>query len=97
MVVINKVIEILNRVNKNIEESKILVLGLAYKKNIDDLRESPALVIIDSLLRLGTCVKYCDPYIDHIPITKKYNFQLKSLALTSKNIAPPLQTSAPNI
>ena len=79
--VINKVGETLNLIGKSFRGSKILVLGLAYKKNIDDLRESPSLVLIDKLLYLGAKVSYSDPYFASVPSTRKH--QLK---LTSKNI-----------
>ena len=79
--VIQKTGECLNQVGKTIKNSRILLLGLAYKKNIDDIRESPSLKIMDQLLDLGANIKYSDPYIDHIPPTRKYNFQLKSVIL----------------
>lgn len=54
---------ILNRYKKPLNGSKILVLGVAYKQDIDDYRESPALVVIDILKKKGANVKYFDPYI----------------------------------
>jgi UDP-N-acetyl-D-glucosamine dehydrogenase len=54
---------ILNRFEKSLKGSKILVLGVAYKQDIDDYRESPALVVIDILKSMGAEVKYFDPYI----------------------------------
>lgn len=54
---------ILNRYKKSLNGSKILVLGVAYKQNIDDFRESPALVVIDILKNMGADVKFYDPYI----------------------------------
>jgi UDP-N-acetyl-D-glucosamine dehydrogenase len=61
--VINKVIDALNSVRKPVNGSKVLVLGVAYKKNIDDLRESPAIDIIGLLEERGAEVCYHDPYI----------------------------------
>lgn len=52
--------------------ARILLLGLAYKKNVDDLRESPALVIMDELARQGAAVEYFDPWIAEIPQTRAH-------------------------
>ena len=54
---------ILNRYKKSLNGSQILVLGVAYKQDIDDYRESPALVVIDVLKSMGAEVKFFDPYI----------------------------------
>ncbi|MBT4828123.1 MAG: nucleotide sugar dehydrogenase [Candidatus Marinimicrobia bacterium] len=81
--VIQKVSESLNAVGKSIKNSRILVLGLAYKKNIDDLRESPSLELIDILIGKGALVDYCDPYFKSIPNTRKYQIELNSKELTA--------------
>ncbi len=67
--VINKVLKVLNLFKKSVSSSKILLLGAAYKKNIDDYRESPAIKIIDELIKLKASVNYFDPYIDEIDIS----------------------------
>ena len=64
---------------KNIKESKILVIGIAYKRDIDDIRESPAIKIIDLLTEKGASIQYHDPFI------KKFK-NLKSIDLTGSNI-----------
>ena len=84
--VVNKISEALNNTAKSIKSSKILVLGLSYKKNIDDLRESPSLQIIDKLINLGANVQFSDPFFDKIPPLRKFNFDLKSIVLNQKNI-----------
>lgn len=84
--VVQKVIEALNDNNKTLKDSKILVLGVAYKKNIDDMRESPALKLIDILSKKGAIVDYNDPYCPIIPKKSKYNFELKSIDLTKENL-----------
>jgi UDP-N-acetyl-D-glucosamine dehydrogenase len=62
--VVEKTAESLDhRLGKSLSQSKILVVGIAYKKNIDDLRESPALPIIEQLLRRGADVSYYDPHV----------------------------------
>ena len=91
--VLNKIVLALNKVSKSVNGSKILILGLSYKKNVDDLRESPALQILDSLKKMGGDVSYSDPYFKSIPRTRKYNFSLKSVELTPKN----LKSSDPSI
>jgi UDP-N-acetyl-D-glucosamine dehydrogenase len=64
--VVGKVQEALNRVRRSVNGSRILVLGVAYKPNIDDVRESPAIEIIEELERLGADVRYHDPYIERV-------------------------------
>ena len=82
--VIKKLDEALNNNSKSIKNSRILVMGLAYKKNVDDLRESPALKLIDLLFNLGSIVEYSDPFIPELSKTMKYNFSLKSVSINSK-------------
>lgn len=62
----------LNDRRKAVKESRVLVLGLAYKKNIDDPRESPAFEIIESLLELGAVVSYHDPYVPKAPMMRSW-------------------------
>ena len=68
---------------KNISESKVLILGMAYKKNVDDMRESPSLELIELLLNKHADVEYHDFYIPEIPKSRKYDFNLKSIKLES--------------
>ena len=82
--VIQKVSESLNSIGKSIKNSRVLILGLAYKKNLDDLRESPSLELIDILFDKGGLVEYCDPYFESIPKTRKYQIELKSKELNAK-------------
>jgi UDP-N-acetyl-D-glucosamine dehydrogenase len=71
----------LNRHKKAINGSKVLVLGVAYKKDIDDLRESPALTIIELLQKEGAQVSYNDPYFPTIGKGRKYDLQMKCASL----------------
>ncbi len=64
--VIQKTISELKKVNKKIEKSNILILGVSYKSNIDDIRESPSLDVIEKLLNLNAIVSYDDKYISKI-------------------------------
>jgi len=66
--VVSKIAEALNDAQKSIKGSKILILGVAYKKDIDDLRESPALKVIEILGQKGALISYHDPYINKIGV-----------------------------
>ncbi|WP_339616438.1 nucleotide sugar dehydrogenase [uncultured Gilvimarinus sp.] len=84
--VVNKVAEALNQHRKAINGSRILVLGLAYKKNIDDTRESPAVEIMQQLQNKGALIDYSDPYVPIFPNKRDYHFDLKSVTLTPGTI-----------
>lgn len=85
--VIQKCIEVLNKHNKSIFGSKILILGVAYKKDVDDARESPALKIIDILLKKYNCkVDYNDPFIPELKEFRKYKFNQNSVSLAPENL-----------
>lgn len=71
----------LNRHKKSINGSRVLVLGVAYKKDIDDLRESPSLTIIELLQKEGAEVSFHDPYFPVIGKGRKYDLQMKCAAL----------------
>jgi len=79
--VIAAVSKALNGHKKAMNGSKILVLGLAYKKDIDDLRESPSLTIIELLQKEGCEVKYNDPYFPTVGRGRKYNLNMKNTPL----------------
>ena len=85
--VIEKTIRALNNAGKSIKGAKILVLGVAYKPDVDDMRESPSLKVIDLLQKEGAIVDYNDPYIPRIPETRKYKFDMESVPLTPENIS----------
>ena len=79
--VIAATISALNKQKKAINGSKVLVLGVAYKKDIDDLRESPALTIIELLQKEGAAVSYNDPYFPFVGRGRKYDLQMKCASL----------------
>src|ERR1700734_2859378 len=81
--VIASTISALNQQKKAINGSKVLVLGVAYKKDIDDLRESPALTIIELLQKEGATVSYNDPYFPFVGRGRKYDLQMKCSPLDS--------------
>jgi UDP-N-acetyl-D-glucosamine dehydrogenase len=80
--VVAKIQDALNGRGKSIKGAKILILGVAYKKDVDDARESPALAIMDLLQKKGGEILYHDPFIPSLPSFRKYSFKLKSCALT---------------
>lgn len=85
--VIGKVAAALNSAKKAINGSRILVLGIAYKKNVDDMRESPSVMLMEKLRGLGADVAYSDPHIPVFPKLREHQFDLSSVALTPQNLA----------
>ncbi|MCZ7621554.1 UDP-N-acetyl-D-glucosamine 6-dehydrogenase [Candidatus Kuenenia stuttgartiensis] len=85
--VVQKTVEALNENGKSIKGAKILILGLSYKKDIDDTRESPSLKIMDLLGEKDAHVDYNDPYIPVIPKTRKYSFNNCSVPLHAETLA----------
>jgi UDP-N-acetyl-D-glucosamine dehydrogenase len=77
----------LNRERRCLQEARILILGIAYKKDIDDLRESPSLRIIELLKDNGAQVDYHDPYFQCLRKTRKYDFGLCSVEPTAEALA----------
>jgi UDP-N-acetyl-D-glucosamine dehydrogenase len=77
----------LNKRNRCLQESRILVLGVAYKKDIDDLRESPSLRIIDLLQDRGAQVDYHDPYFPRLLKMRKYDFGMVAVEPTPEALA----------
>ena len=82
--VVNKIIEALNAQSKAVRGSKILILGVAYKSDIEDVRESPAISVIDRLLRLEGDVDYHDPYVADL---EREGLALRSVMLTPDRLA----------
>ena len=85
--VVDKAAVALDARGKNLKGSRCLVLGLAYKKNVDDTRESPAVELIDLLARRGARVDYSDPHLPVFPRMREYRFDLKSVPLTPATLA----------
>lgn len=79
--VLESVARALNQQKKAVNGSKVLILGVAYKKDIDDLRESPALTIIELLKNAGAEVSYNDPYFPTVGRGRKYDLQMKCAPL----------------
>ena len=85
--VIGKITSALNEQRSSINGSKVLVLGIAYKKNVDDMRESPSVILMEKLRDLGAAVQYSDPHIPVFPKMREHHFELASVALTPESIA----------
>ncbi|QWG14889.1 nucleotide sugar dehydrogenase [Bradyrhizobium sediminis] len=85
--VVSKVADGLNSRKKSINGSKILILGIAYKKNVDDMRESPSVFLMERLRDLGASISYSDPHIPVFPKMRQHQFSLSSVPLTAENIA----------
>ena len=85
--VVNKTALALNDREKSLKGSHVLILGIAYKKNVDDMRESPSVFVMEKLRDLGVKVDYSDPHVPSFPKMREHNFELDSVALTAENIA----------
>ena len=84
--VVERSMEVLNKFKKTLNGSKVLILGAAYKKDIDDMRESPSLKLIEIYREKGAKVEYSDPLIPILPKTRKYNYNMKSVNLTKEKL-----------
>ena len=84
--VVQKVMAALNGKKKSLNGSKVLVLGLAYKPDIDDVRESPSLELIELLKEGGAKVDYNDPYLPRTHKMREYDLKMKSVPLTAAKL-----------
>jgi UDP-N-acetyl-D-glucosamine dehydrogenase len=82
--VVARIADALNNRGKPIKGSKIALLGMAYKKDVDDSRESPGLELMELLLRKGAVVCYNDPHIPHLPRTRRH----PELDMASQELTP---------
>ena len=85
--VINKLMHALNTQRKSVAGSRILVLGLAYKANVDDARESPSAEIMDLLINLDAEVAYADPHLPIFPDMRNYDIEMTSIEVTPDALA----------
>jgi UDP-N-acetyl-D-glucosamine dehydrogenase len=85
--VVGKVTKALNDRFKALNGSRLLVLGIAYKKNVDDMRESPAVEVMELLRSTGAEVAYSDPHVPVFPKMREHHFDLASVALTPQAVA----------
>ena len=82
--VVEQTMHALNDLKKSLNGSKVLILGAAYKKDIDDMRESPSLKLIEIFRSKGAGVDYNDPYVPKLPPSRKYNFDMESVDLNAE-------------
>jgi UDP-N-acetyl-D-glucosamine dehydrogenase len=85
--VVAKVTAALNDAHKSVRGARILVLGIAYKPNVDDMRESPSVFIMEKLRDLGAEIAYSDPHVAQFPKMREHHFDLASVPLTPDTLA----------
>ncbi len=85
--VISKLVHGLNEQGKPVKGSRILVLGIAYKKNVDDMRESPSVELMEILRSKGAIVEYSDPHVPEFPKLREHSFDLSSVELTEVSVS----------
>jgi len=85
--VVSKLAAALNQRKKSVNGSRVLVMGIAYKKNVDDMRESPSVFIMERLRDLGADVQYSDSHVPVFPKMREHYFDLSSVELTAESIA----------
>jgi UDP-N-acetyl-D-glucosamine dehydrogenase len=84
--VVDKVAAALNERGKSVKGTRCLMLGIAYKKNVDDMRESPSVELMELLAARGASVDYSDPFVPVFPPLRKHHFELKSVELTAETV-----------
>ncbi|VAV92723.1 UDP-N-acetyl-D-glucosamine 6-dehydrogenase [hydrothermal vent metagenome] len=85
--VVDKTVKALNDAGKPVKGAKILALGIAYKRDVDDMRESPAVFVLELLREWGADVSYSDPNVSVFPKMREHRFDLKSVDLTPESLA----------
>ena len=85
-IVVDRVASALNEGGKPLKNAKVLVVGIAYKPDVDDVRETPAAEIIEDLHRRGANVEYHDPHVAEFPEMRKHDIDLRSVPLTSDSV-----------
>lgn len=84
--IMKKIALALNAQEKSVKGSKVLILGLAYKKNVDDARESPSIFLMEKLREDGAVLSYSDPHLPTFPKMREHFFDLASTALTAESL-----------
>jgi len=85
--VITKAMDALNDRGKSMKGAKVLVLGIAYKRDVDDMRESPSVALMELLEEKGAIVEYTDPHVPVFPTMREHHFDLSSVKPTPEKIA----------
>ncbi len=84
--VVGRIVDALNAGGKGMKGARILIVGLAYKKDVDDVRESPSLKLIELLTEKGAAVDYNDPHVPRTHRMRRYDFKMSSVPLTPRNL-----------
>lgn len=85
--VFGKLVKALNDRQKSVNGARILMLGIAYKKNVDDMRESPSVLIMELVKNAGGDIHYADPHVPVFPAMREHKFELKSVELTKEAVS----------
>lgn len=84
--VVSKIASALNEAEKSVKGAKILCVGISYKPNVEDVRESPSVFVMEGLRDLGAEVSYHDPFVPKFPEMREHSFDLSSVPLTAENL-----------
>ncbi|MEM5502248.1 nucleotide sugar dehydrogenase [Ahrensia kielensis] len=85
--VVDKIVRALNKDGKSLSGAKVLALGIAYKRDVDDMRESPSVFVMERLREWGADVQYSDPHVPVFPQMREHSFDLTSVELTPQSVA----------
>ena len=85
--VVTKIVDALNDRQRSLKGSRILALGIAYKRDVDDMRESPSVLVMEILRDRGAVVDYSDPNVPVFPKMREHKFDLKSVTLTPETLS----------
>ncbi|WP_166418812.1 nucleotide sugar dehydrogenase [Cochlodiniinecator piscidefendens] len=85
--VVDKTVRALNKAGKSLNGAKVLALGIAYKKDVDDMRESPSVFVMELLRDWGANVQYSDPNVPVFPEMREHDFDLSSVPLSAETVA----------
>lgn len=85
--VVDKTVRALNEAGKSLKGARILALGIAYKRDVDDMRESPSVLVMELLREWGALLDYSDPNVPTFPPMREHVFELSSVELSPENIA----------
>ena len=85
--VVDKTVRALNAAGKSVKDAKVLALGIAYKRDVDDMRESPSVFVMELLRDWGAEVAYSDPNVPVFPEMREHDFDLSSVDLTPESLA----------
>ena len=85
--VVDKTVRALNSAGKNLKDAKVLALGIAYKRDVDDMRESPSVFVMEILRKWGADVQYTDPNVPVFPKMRQHSFDLSSVEITPETLA----------